>query len=125
MNKRMGHGHDELKSFIIPKWAHGCRRISPGDGYLEALVQSNVKIIINGIQKVTPEGIVTANGVEHKMDILVCVTGFAVAFKTAFKVINGAGKSIVKDWANSLNLYSGVSAPRFPNCYTIVGPGAT
>ena len=125
MNKRMGPGHDELKSFIIPKWAPGCRRISPGDGYLEALVQPNVKTVFSGIKQITPEGIVTADGDLHKMDILVCATGFAVAFKPAFKVINGAGKSIDEDWADGPNLYFGVSAPRFPNYYTIVGPGAT
>jgi hypothetical protein len=121
----MGPGHEKLKSFIIPKWAPGCRRISPGDGYLEALVQDNVKPVFSGINKVTPEGVLTEDGVEHKMDILVCATGFRVAFKPAFKVINAAGKTIDEDWVNGPNLYMGVSAPRFPNYYTIVGPGAT
>ncbi|KAJ9636299.1 hypothetical protein H2201_007842 [Coniosporium apollinis] len=125
MHRRMGPGHEKLKSFIIPKWSPGCRRISPGDGYLEAIVQDNVEPVFEGIQKVTPEGIVTNDGVEHKMDILVCATGFKVAFKPAFKVINAAGKSIDEDWVNGPNLYMGVSAPRFPNYYTIVGPGAT
>lgn len=125
MHRRMGPGHEELKSFIIPKWAPGCRRISPGDGYLEALVQPNVETIFSGIKKVTADGIVTEDGVEHKCDILVCATGFQVAFKPAFKVINGAGKSVQEDWGNGVNLYFGVSAPRFPNYYTIVGPGAT
>jgi cation diffusion facilitator CzcD-associated flavoprotein CzcO len=125
MNRRMGPGHQELKDFIIPTWAPGCRRISPGDGYLEALVQPNVEPIMKGIERITPEGIVTNDGVEHKMDVLVCATGFKVAFKPAFKVINGAGKTIQEDWGDSVNLYMGVSAPRFPNYYTIVGPGAT
>jgi cation diffusion facilitator CzcD-associated flavoprotein CzcO len=74
---------------------------------------------------VSPEGIYTADGTEHKMDILVCATGFKVAFQPAFKVVNGQGKSIKEDWINGPNLYFGVSAPRFPNYYTIVGPGAT
>lgn len=125
MHRRMGPGHEELKSFIIPKWAPGCRRISPGDGYLEALVQPNVETIFGGIKKVTADGIVTEDGIEHKCDILVCATGFQVAFKPAFKVINGQGKSIQDDWGDGVNLYFGVSAPRFPNYYTIVGPGAT
>ncbi|KAK5141166.1 hypothetical protein LTR04_002701, partial [Oleoguttula sp. CCFEE 6159] len=125
MHRRMGPGHEELKAFIIPKWSPGCRRISPGDGYLEALVQDNVEPVLSGIERVTPEGIVTKDGIEHKMDVLVCATGFQVAFKPAFKVVNGDGKSINEDWSNGPNLYLGVSATRFPNFYTIVGPGAT
>lgn len=39
MNRRIGPGHDELKEKLIPSWPPGCRRITPGDGYLEALVQ--------------------------------------------------------------------------------------
>lgn len=112
MHRRMGSGHEELKKFIIPKWAPGCRRISPGDGYLEALVQKNVRPVFGGIQQVTKQGIMTEDGVEHKMDILVCATGFKVAFKPAFKVINDEGKSIQDDWGESVNLYFGVSAPR-------------
>ena len=113
MNRRMGPGHEELKKFIIPKWSPGCRRISPGDGYLEALVKPNVEPVFSGIDKVTKNGILTKDGVEHKMDILVCATGFKVAFKPAFKVINGAGKSIDEDWGDGVNLYFGVSAPRY------------
>lgn len=125
MNRRMGPGHEKLKEFIIPKWSPGCRRISPGDGYLEALVQPNVTPVFDGIKRVVPEGIETVDGKVHKMDILVCATGFQVAFKPAFKVINGQGKTIDEDWSKGPNLYFGVSAPRFPNFYTIVGPGAT
>ncbi|KAH7121056.1 hypothetical protein B0J11DRAFT_55998 [Dendryphion nanum] len=125
MHRRMGPGKEELKKFIIPKWSPGCRRISPGDGYLEALVQDNVTPVFSGVKRVVPEGIETADGQIHKMDILVCATGFQVAFQPAFKVINGQGKSIKQDWVNGPNLYFGVSAPRFPNYYTIVGPGAT
>ncbi|KAF6837955.1 4-hydroxyacetophenone monooxygenase [Colletotrichum musicola] len=127
MNRRIGDGpgSEELKKFIIPTWAPGCRRISPGDGYLEALVQPNVKPIIGGIQKVVPEGIATQDGSTHKFDILVCATGFKVAFRPAFTLINGNGQTLDEDWGDGVNLYLGVSAPRFPNYYTIVGPGAT
>ncbi|KAJ6005153.1 FAD/NAD(P)-binding domain-containing protein [Penicillium sp. IBT 35674x] len=110
MLQRMGPGHEELKKFIVPIFSPGCRRISPADGFLEALVMDNVRPITKGITKVTPKGIVTEDGVEHPMEVL---------------VINGTGKSIREDWTNGPNLYLGVSAPRFPNYYTIVGPGAT
>jgi cation diffusion facilitator CzcD-associated flavoprotein CzcO len=120
MHRRMGPGHEKLKEFIIPKWAPGCRRISPGDGYLEALVQPNVEPVFGPIKMITKEGIVTEDGELHKLDILVCATGFKVAFRPAFKLINGEGKTLNEDWGDRVNLYLGVSAPRFPNYYTIV-----
>lgn len=113
MFRRMGPGHEELKSFIIPKFAPGCRRISPGDGYLEALVQPNVQPVFGDIKQATKTGLITEDGKEHNFDILVCATGFNVAFKPAFKVINGEGKSIQEDWGDGVNLYFGVSAPRY------------
>ena len=98
----MGEGHEELKAHIIPEWAPGCRRISPGDGYLEALVKYNVEPVFGGIEKVVPEGLLTADGNLHKVDILVCATGFSVAFKPAFRVINGEGRSVEEDWGSSV-----------------------
>ncbi len=55
-------------------------------GYLEALVQENVEPVLSNVMRVTPTGIVTEDGTEHKMDVLVCATGFKVAFRPAFKV---------------------------------------
>ena len=127
MHRRMGPGHDELKKFIIPTWSPGCRRISPGDGYLEALVAPNVSPITTPICKITPTGIETTDGEHHDFDVLVCATGFNVAFQPAFNLVNGQGTSLKEDWSHhgNVNLYMGVSAPRFPNYFTIVGPGAT
>lgn len=124
MNRRMGPGHDKLKEFIIPKWSPGCRRISPGDGYLEALVQPNVEPVYGGIEKIVKEGVVGEDGTLHKIDILVCATGFNVAFRPRFRLINGAGKTLDQDWdalsTGGVNLYLGTSAPRFPNYHVIV-----
>ncbi|PVH68820.1 FAD/NAD(P)-binding domain-containing protein [Cadophora sp. DSE1049] len=126
MTRRIGPGNEKLKEFIIPKWSPGCRRISPGDGYLEALARENVQPVFSNIQRVTPEGITTEDGQLHKLDVLVCATGFQVAFRPAFKVINSSnGTTLDEDWGKGPNLYLGLSAPRFPNFYTIVGPGAT
>ncbi|KAI0121200.1 4-hydroxyacetophenone monooxygenase [Xylariales sp. AK1849] len=125
MERRIGPRHEKLKEFIIPKWSPGCRRISPGDGYLEPLLQPNVRPVYGGIKHIVPEGIITEDGELHKMDILICATGFNVAFRPAFKLINDTGSTLDEDWGDGINLYLGVSAPRFSNYYTIVGPGAT
>jgi siroheme synthase (precorrin-2 oxidase/ferrochelatase) len=41
MMDRIGPGHEELKKRLIPTWSVGCRRLTPGDGYLEALVKDS------------------------------------------------------------------------------------
>jgi cation diffusion facilitator CzcD-associated flavoprotein CzcO len=125
MEQRIGPGHEELKKFIIPTWSPGCRRISPGNGFLEALVQPNVEPIYGDPAKIVPEGIISEDGQLHKIDILVCATGYNAAFRPPFSIINGYGKTLHEDWdeqtgGGGANLYFGVSAPRFPNYYTIV-----
>ncbi|KAG4434244.1 hypothetical protein IFR05_010263 [Cadophora sp. M221] len=126
MTRRIGPGNEKLKEFIISKWSPGCRRMSPEDGYLEALETENVQPVFSNIQRVTPEGITTEDGQLHKLDVLVCATGFQVASRPAFRVINRSnGTTLDEDWGKGPHLYLGLSAPRFPNFYTIVGPGAT
>jgi hypothetical protein len=56
------------------------------------------------ITKIVPEGLVTEGGKLHKADVLVCATGVNVAFKPAFRVLNGAGKTINEDWVSEPRL---------------------
>ncbi|KAK6366879.1 hypothetical protein LTS17_010430 [Exophiala oligosperma] len=127
MLRRIGPGHEELKKALIPTWAPGCRRVTPGDGFLEALVKDNVDCVFSGIEKITPDGILTADGRQHKFDILVCATGYKPAFGPAWEVVNGQGKTLKQDWEpyGGVNIYMGLSCPRFPNFFTIVGACAT
>lgn len=85
MLRRLGPGNERLKEFIIPKWSVGCRRISPADGYLEALASDNVTPVFGEIERVTETGLVV-DGEERTVDILICATGFTPAFKPAFQV---------------------------------------
>lgn len=87
MRRRIGPGQEKLLDFIIPKWSPGCRRVSPADGYLEALVSPNVEPVYGEIEHISENGIVV-DGHEHEMDILVCATGFQPAFKPPFKVFH-------------------------------------
>lgn len=57
---------------IKPSFAPGCRRLTPGPGFLEALVEDNVSFISDKIEKIAPKGIVTSDGKLHEIDVLVC-----------------------------------------------------
>ncbi|EXJ61851.1 hypothetical protein A1O7_02281 [Cladophialophora yegresii CBS 114405] len=119
MEKKLGD-RDDLKKRFIPSWSPGCRRLTPGSGYLEALIKDNVTCVFDDIVKVTRHGIVTADGSEYKCDILACATGFHVAFLPHFR-ITGLGGQVMQD-QQSPNVYASVAAPGFPNYFVVNGP---
>lgn len=80
MNRRIGPRHGELKNKLIPVWSSGCRRITPGYGYMEALARSNVTTVHEEIEKIVPEGLIDTTGMLHKVDIIAFATGFNTAF---------------------------------------------
>lgn len=57
---------------LIPKYELGCRRITPGTGYLEAFTQTNVHLTDSAITRVSEKGIHTADGTFHPCDVIVC-----------------------------------------------------
>ncbi|KAF2713478.1 cyclohexanone monooxygenase [Pleomassaria siparia CBS 279.74] len=121
MKRRIGPGHEELKEKLIPSWPPGCRRITPGDGYLEALVKPNVTTVHKEIVKIVPEGVVDDSGKVHKFDMLICATGFNLAFAPRFGVYGVNGVSMADEFNPEPNVYLAVTVPKFPNYFVING----
>lgn len=62
--------HDKrLCDILIPKWEIGCRRITPGPGYLESFLRSNCDIINSSIVEIGETGIHTADGQFFECDV--------------------------------------------------------
>jgi hypothetical protein len=114
---------------IFPEFAPSCRRLTPGPGYLEALTKENVSYIRTPIERFTAEGIVTVDGVERKVDAIICSTGANVSFAPPFSIIS-RGVDLHEAWEANGSIgypktYLGVSAPGFPNFFFAGGPSAT
>ncbi|KAL1863245.1 hypothetical protein Plec18170_000077 [Paecilomyces lecythidis] len=120
MKERLGD-NPELHEKLIPKWKVGCRRLTPGDGYLEALREPNVAIDNSGIQEITPTGIIS-NSRKDDFDIIVCATGFDVSFSPFWEVIGKDGVSLAEQWKEDPEAYFGICAPNMPNYFIINGP---
>ncbi|KAK4494990.1 hypothetical protein PRZ48_014346 [Zasmidium cellare] len=119
MKTRLGE-RDDLKERMIPTWSPGCRRLTPGEGYLEALTKENVEVVWGEIQKVTEKGVVTSAGHELEIDILACATGFDVQYLPHFK-ITGLDGRVMQDQTEP-NIYASITCPNFPNYFVINGP---
>lgn len=123
--KRRLRNKPELIDDLIPSFPPGCRRLTPGPGYLEALTDEKVDVIKSPIVKVDAEGVITADGKHRPTDLLVCATGFDTSFIPRFPIIGRNGISLAERWKNSIENYLSFAVDGFPNYFICLGPNAS
>ena len=123
MLKGLG-GNEELAKQLIPPWHVGCRRLTPGDGYLEALTAENVSVTMSPIRRFTQTGIETVDNKHYNLDAIICATGFDVSFHPNWKLIGRDGVDLAELWETDPEGYFGVAAHGFPNYFIFNGPNA-
>lgn len=123
MTDRLNH-KPELTDKLIPTWAFGCRRLSPGDGYLESLQESNVSAVFSEVTHITEDGVIDANGDAHKVDAIICATGFDTNWCKSWPVIGRKGRLLQDAWGGDPESYFSCCAKDFPNLFFILGPNA-
>ncbi|CZR69046.1 related to steroid monooxygenase [Phialocephala subalpina] len=114
----------ELLKVLIPDFAVGCRRPTPGNGYLEALCADKVEVIWGEIDSFTPNGLRSASGVEVSVDTIICATGFNITFSPRFPVIGRNGVDLGKVWDDNPECYLSMTAANMPNYLVYLGPGS-
>lgn len=63
------HHDSYLCEKLIPKWEVGCRRITPGEGYLESFLRPNVDLTQSPIDRITSDGVQTVDGKFYPVDV--------------------------------------------------------
>ncbi|KAK4187955.1 hypothetical protein QBC35DRAFT_523186 [Podospora australis] len=114
----------DLVKLIIPSFAPGCRRLTPGKGFLEALLEKNVEVVSTGIEKITEDSVVLNGGQEVKPDVIVCATGFHVSTAPPFPLIGKDGLSLAKRWEHLPETYLSLAVDGFPNLLMMFGPNS-
>ncbi|PFH50241.1 hypothetical protein AMATHDRAFT_61440 [Amanita thiersii Skay4041] len=113
-----------LEDKLIPQWPFGCRRMTPGIGYLETLARENVNVVHGDILRITEKGCVSEDGKEHELDVLICATGFDTSFIPRFPLIGLNEKDLRDEWVEEPRNYLGFSAAGFPNYFMFIGPNS-
>ncbi|KAF2197053.1 FAD/NAD(P)-binding domain-containing protein [Delitschia confertaspora ATCC 74209] len=75
MQKRLNKRPDVMEH-ILPDFPPLCKRLTPGPGYIEALMDPKVNVIPIAISHIDEKGVYTSDGVHHPVDAIVCATGF-------------------------------------------------
>jgi 4-hydroxyacetophenone monooxygenase len=88
-----------------------------------ALTRPNVKLMTDGISKITPRGIVDGEGTEHEVDVIIYGTGFtASSFLVPMQVTGRDGTDLHERWHGDARAYLGLTVPEFPNFFMLYGP---
>lgn len=127
MAKRLGSSEKGRRAaeMLLPDFPVGCRRQTPGPGFLEALVQDEVEMRWDDVEYITSTGIKTKSGEEKEYDVIVCATGFDTTFQPAFPLVGRNSVNLAEKWTTTQpKAYFGVAVPDMPNYFCFVGPNS-
>jgi cation diffusion facilitator CzcD-associated flavoprotein CzcO len=113
-----------LRDKLTPRYEIGCKRILMSNEYFPALQQPNAELVTDAIERITPTGVVTADGVEHPADAIVWGTGFRVTDMPYVEWLRGRdGRTLGEVWReHGMQGLRGTTVAGFPNLFMLVGP---
>jgi 4-hydroxyacetophenone monooxygenase len=114
----------DLLGQVVPSYPFGGKRSLRDNGvWLKALQRDNVRLVTEGIARIEPDAVVTADGERHPCDVLIYGTGFKASnFLGGFKVTGLDGADLHARWQGDARAYLGMMVPGFPNFFMIYGP---
>jgi cation diffusion facilitator CzcD-associated flavoprotein CzcO len=116
--------HDpEVRAKLTPNVPYGCQRPLISNDYYPTFNRSNVELVVEPIRAVTPDAVVTADGLERAVDALVVATGFKTTlFLSSIDVKGRAGADLATSWSGGAHAYLGITTSGFPNLFMLYGP---
>lgn len=114
----------ELRKALTPPYPIGFKRLGKHPRFIPTLNRDNVSVVTDRITRITPKGIVTADGRESDVDVIIYATGFHVtdSYK-AFNLVGLNGANLIDMWdQNGLEALLGVTVDNMPNLFLLLGP---
>lgn len=111
----------KLRARLTPDYVVGCKRAILSDGWYPALVSSNVEVVDGGVAEVRESGVVTADGTEHPVDVIVFGTGFDVPQRGTERITGRAGQRLSSVLDERPQSYKGLTFSGFPNLFMFLG----
>ncbi|QKX62741.1 uncharacterized protein TRUGW13939_09903, partial [Talaromyces rugulosus] len=112
----------EVYEALKPSYPPGCRRLTPGPGYLKAIVEDNVDFISCGIKEVTETGVIDNNGALREVDAIICATGFDYSLKPRIPTYGLGGVTLGEVWDPVPEAYLSMCPAKMPNYFLYLGP---
>lgn len=113
----------ELARKVTPDFApYGKRIIRDPGGYYAALAREHVDVEASEPARVNEAGIVTADGRQIDLDVIVYATGYYLDFLSTVDIRGRDGKKLTDEWGDAPRAYRGGMVPGFPNLFISSAP---
>jgi cation diffusion facilitator CzcD-associated flavoprotein CzcO len=113
----------ELRARCVPDYVMGCKRVVFSKDWYPALARPNVELVTDRIERIVPDGLVTADGATRTADVIIYGTGFkAVEFLAPMQVSGLGGRRLQQAWQDGPQAYLGIAVSGFPNFFMLYGP---
>lgn len=113
----------EVRKKLTPSTPWGCLRPLFSNDYYPTFNRPDVTLVTDAIERITPTGIVTADGTEHQLDVIVFATGYHVdKFASRIPITGRGGLPLADAWVDGAQAYLGVTTSGFPNLFMLYGP---
>ncbi len=112
-----------LRAKCVPDYLMGCKRVVFSNDWYPALARRNVELITDRIERLVPDGVVTASGAIRGADVIIYGTGFdAAEFLAPMRVSGAGGRTLREAWRDGAKAYFGITVSGFPNFFMLYGP---
>ncbi|GAA0189597.1 NAD(P)/FAD-dependent oxidoreductase [Aeromicrobium sp. Leaf291] len=112
-----------LRELLTPDYPIGCKRILFSNNFYPTLERDHVDVVADRIVRVLPQGVETADGTVHEVDVIVYGTGFdSQDFLSSIDVRGAGGEPLAERWTDGAHAHLGMYVPGFPNLFVSYGP---
>ncbi|MEP1593580.1 MAG: NAD(P)/FAD-dependent oxidoreductase [Halieaceae bacterium] len=112
-----------LRERLRPDHAPLCYRLIFSPDYYQAIQHPNAALVTEGISAVEENGIRTADGTLHELDVIVLATGFCPDTFMRPMTFTGRNSTDLESlWSDGPKAYLAVTLPEFPNFFMLNGP---
>ncbi len=113
----------KLRAVLTPNYEIGCKRVLISNDFYPALQRPNVELVTDEVAEVREHSIVTQDGQERPVDVIIYGTGFrATEPLHGTRIIGRHGLEIAQAWKGRISAYLGVTVSGFPNFFILLGP---
>ncbi|KAH6988179.1 putative monooxygenase [Ilyonectria sp. MPI-CAGE-AT-0026] len=113
-----------LADILIPDFGLLCRRPTPGVGYLGALTEKNVRVVMDHVSEIVPEGLKLPSGETIAVDMIICATGYDLSWRPRFPIVGRNDTNLQDLYKDRPVGYLGLAAPDMPNYFVYFGPNS-